>query len=128
MLMVPWIKVITNPLGLGGFALFLVFSYLARIRQGAERKWLAPTAVFLALIALVGGLALDFLQVSRSQIPQVPPNAARSAPQQSNRVQQTTTGAGSQAVQGVQGDVIITVDQSSGETKTEKAPQKRAKE
>jgi len=36
------------------------------------------------------------------------------------QVQQTSTGAGSPNVQGVQGDVTITVDQSTGKTSTEK--------
>lgn len=37
--------------------------------------------------------------------------------QSTNKVEQSTSGPGSPAVQGVQGDVTITVDQSSGEAK-----------
>jgi hypothetical protein len=46
----------------------------------------------------------------------VPDSAAH---QQDSKVQQTSTGAGSPNVQGVQGDVTITVDQSTDKTKTE---------
>ena len=42
-----------------------------------------------------------------------------------NKVQQSTSGAGSPAVQGVQGDVIITVDQSNGEAKPKKPAEKK---
>ena len=42
-----------------------------------------------------------------------------------NKVQQSTSGPGSPAVQGVQGDVTITVDQSSGEAKPKKAADKK---
>jgi hypothetical protein len=42
--------------------------------------------------------------------------------QPTNKVQQSTSGPGSPAVQGVQGDVTITVDQSSGEAKPKKPP------
>jgi hypothetical protein len=46
--------------------------------------------------------------------------------QPKNRVQQSTSGPGSPAVQGVQGDVTITVDQSSGEAKPKKSGEKKA--
>ena len=42
-----------------------------------------------------------------------------------NKVQQSTSGPGSPAVQGVQGDVTITVDQSSGDAKPKKAADKK---
>ena len=116
-----WIKVVTEPLGLAGFALFLVFGYLAKAKSKDERRWLSPIALVIAAIALIGGLSLAYVrspkpapapvEVAKPQIP---------ARQQSNQqVQQTSTGAGSPNVQGVQGDVTITVDQSTGKTTTE---------
>ena len=80
----------------------------------------------MAILALAGGLILAYLKASHP--PQVtPPAAMKTAPlTQTNQVQQTTTGAGSPVVQGVQGDVTISVDQSSG-TGTKKDPsQKKA--
>lgn len=44
---------------------------------------------------------------------------------QPTKVQQSTSGPGSPAVQGVQGDVTITVDQSSGEAKPKKPAEKK---
>jgi len=49
--------------------------------------------------------------------------AATPPQQQTNsNVQQTSTGAGSPNVQGVQGDVTITVDQSTGKSTTAQKP------
>jgi len=45
--------------------------------------------------------------------------------QPTNKVQQSTSGPGSPAVQGVQGDVTITVDQSGGEAKPKKPAEKK---
>jgi apolipoprotein N-acyltransferase len=115
--MSQWIKVVTHPLGLAGFALFLVFAYLARVKRNDERRWLSPAAVLLAFITLVGSLVVAHKQVTKesshpTQTVQAPPDR-----QQTNSdVQQTSKGAGSPNVQGVQGDVTITVDQSTGKT------------
>jgi hypothetical protein len=43
-------------------------------------------------------------------------------------VQQISTGEGSPNVQGVQGDVTITVDQSKGKTEEQKPPVKKPKQ
>lgn len=50
---------------------------------------------------------------------------AESGQEPTNKVQQSTTGPGSPAVQGVQGDVTITVDQSTGEAKPKKPGEKK---
>lgn len=50
---------------------------------------------------------------------------AASQPDQRVKSVQTTTGAGSPAVHDVQGDVTITVDQSTGSTGTKKTPEQR---
>ncbi len=129
--MSEWAKVVTHPLGLAGFALFLVFAYLARAKRSDERRWISPIAVAAAVVALVAGLTLSYIQALHRQL--TPPPAVQagkppvSGQQQTNQVQQTTTGPGSPAVQGVQGNVTITVDQSTGKTKTEiqKPPEKK---
>jgi hypothetical protein len=119
-----WAKVVTHPLGLAGFALFLVFGYLARVKRKDERRWLSPAAVALGVVALVGCLLIAYKQVPKPssrpiQTMQAPPPAK----QQSNGdVQQSSTGEGSPNVQGVQGDVTITVDQTKGKTEPAKKP------
>lgn len=45
--------------------------------------------------------------------------------QPTNKVQQSTSGPGSPAVQGVQGDVTITIDQSTGQVKPKKSEEKK---
>src|ERR1019366_4327209 len=107
-----WTKVVTQPLGLAGFGLFLFFSFVAGVRRNDERLWLSRAAAILAVLALFGGLFLAYKQISKSS---PSPIQERSAQQQSNgTVQQRSTGPGSPNVQGVQGDVTITVDQSAG--------------
>jgi hypothetical protein len=120
-----WAKVLTEPLGLAGFALFLVFGALSRIKKDKERRWLGPLAMGMAVLALTGGLTLAYLKSQPQATPQsTPAPAPQPAPKtQTNMVEQTTTGPGSPAVQGVQGDVTINVDQSSGAPK-EKSPAK----
>lgn len=114
-----WTKVVTNPLGLAGFALFLVFSVLARVKRQDERRWLSPLAMTAAFVALLGGLAIAYVHV-----PMPPTRSAETskAPsqQQTDEVKQSTRGAGSPAVQGVHGDVTITIDQTSGQDKPQK--------
>jgi hypothetical protein len=119
--MTDWSKVVTQPLGLAGFGLFLAFSFFAS-RKGLRRiGWVAPVLVSMAVITLIGGLTIAYVQVRSKATPssQIP-----SQQQQTNQVQQTTAGPGSPAVQGVQGDVNISVDQSSGKTQIEKTKDK----
>jgi hypothetical protein len=122
-----WTKVVTHPLGLAGFVLFLIFGYLARSKRQNEHRWLAPVAFAIATVALIGGLFLAYVEVPKPPPPSVQiSQPAAPAPQQTNQqVQQTSTGNGSPNVQGVQGDVTITVDQSTGQATTKKtSPQK----
>jgi hypothetical protein len=110
--MVEWTKVITNPLGLAGFALFLVFGFLGKVKRKDERKWFSPVAFGIAALALIGGLVIAYAQAPRPQA--VHPNAAPSAALNCADVDQKTSGAGSPNVNCVNGNVNITVDQSSG--------------
>lgn len=119
--MSEWTKVVIQPLGLAGFALFLVFTYLGRATRDSERRWLSPASFCLALVALVGGLVIAYRQVPKpepqpAQTTQAPPVVKQ---QTNSNVTQQSTGPGSPNVQGAQGDVTITVDQSTGKTKTE---------
>jgi hypothetical protein len=122
--MTGWTQVITHPLGLAGFALFLVFGYLAKVKRNDERRWISRAAVAAAVVGLAGGLIIAYAQILKPTIPSVR-SAAPPVQQQTNQVQQSTTGPGSPAVQGVQGDVTITVDQSSGEAKPQKSAPKQ---
>jgi len=130
--MSEWTKVVTHPLGLAGFVLFLVFGYLANAKRQDEHRWLSPVAFAIAAVALIGGLVLAYVEVSKPVPPSVQTNkpAVPSQQQTNQQVQQTSTGAGSPNVQGVQGDVTITVDQSTGKTSTEtkKPPEKKPKQ
>jgi hypothetical protein len=128
--MSEWVKVVTQPLGLIGFVLFLVFGYLGKVKRQDERRWFSPVALSFAAIALVGGLALAYMQTSKAPAPAVQTSAPPAPIQQTNqtnKVKQTICGAGSPNVQDVHGDVVITVDQSTGKTSTEtkKPPEKK---
>ena len=116
--MSDWTKVVTNPLGLAGFALFLVFAYL-RVRGPKERRWLAPIAAFLAIAALTGGLVLAYLQLPKPVLTPAKTNK-QTQPPQPCAAQQNSTGEGSPNIQCVQDDVTISVDQSRGKTELPK--------
>ena len=116
-----WAKVVTQPLGLIGFVLFLVFGYLAKTKRLDERRWVSPVAFSFAAIALIGGFALAYVETSKSlarTIQSISPPSPIQQTSQANQVKQNSTGAGSPNVQDIKGDVVITVDQSTGETKT----------
>jgi hypothetical protein len=114
--MAPWTKVVTDPLGLAGFALSLLFSVIAKLANKSERKWVSRTAVGAAVFTLVSCLALALLRTTRA-VPQPGGkvgSVGTTTLQQTNDVHQSTSGPGSPAIQGVQGNVTVTVDQSSG--------------
>ena len=129
--MTLWSKVVTHPLGLGAFALFLVFSYLYWHfeKNKSVPRWLGRTAIGLATITLIGSLVLGYFETVKSSAPSVQiPKPTQVAPTQTNpEVRQETSGPGSPAVQGTQGDVNITVDQSTGKSEPQKQPVKKPK-
>lgn len=55
-----WTKVVTEPLGLVGFALALVFSVLGALRDAP--RWLLPVGIALAAACIVGAFALAWQQ------------------------------------------------------------------
>src|SRR5437868_6322856 len=104
--MSDWSKVVTEPLGLAGFALFLVFGFLSKLKRKDERRWLAPTAAAMGVAALAGGMVLSYFKASQS--------SAHGASQiQVNQIQQTTTAPDSPVFQGVQGNVTVNNQSSS---------------
>jgi hypothetical protein len=126
--MQDWTKVVTDPLGLVGFTLFLLFGAVARLKRDEKRSWVVPVTLGMAVLALASGLTLAFLKQSQSSAREkatLPPPAASAqpSPQQMNQqIDQKTTGPGSPAVQGVQGNVTINVDQSGGTWKQKPKP------
>lgn len=142
-----WAEVVSHPLGLAGFALFVVFWILGRWGAGANR-WLAPAGVAMAFIALLGGLALAYRQVSSplqspapselriapaaptpdrevlavpgAALPATPPAAPQPPPSKLpavSKVEQHTSGAQSPAVAGVNGNVTISIDSPGSQRK-----------
>jgi hypothetical protein len=98
-LSIDWTTVLKDPVGLAAFALFLVFAVRAAALRRSEKSLLFRLRLLMAVVCLVGGLGLAYLRERKA--------AGNSTIQQSS-------GAGSPNVQGVQGDVNITVDQSVG--------------
>ena len=101
--MQDWAKVVVQPLGLAGFALFLVFGVLARVKRNDQRRWLSSVAVAMAFVALIGGLALSWLKERNTA-------AAKPAPIQVQSIH--TTGDASPVFVGT-GAVTYTADQGS---------------
>ena len=111
-----WIPVVTDPLGLAGFALFLVFSFLSLKRRSLDAHWIMASFITLAAVGLLGGLGLAYLRSgqtgpSPSKETGAPPVAQREpAPngqQTSSPARQETHGSQSPTVSGVQGNVTI---------------------
>lgn len=100
-----WIKVVTHPLGLAGFAIFLVFTFLGSTRRSKRPKWLSPVAFGLAAVALVGGLTLAFRANE--------PSGQHPSSQTISSIQQSATGSANSNVAGVTGNVSVRVSDSS---------------
>ena len=60
--MASWRSAVAHPLGLAGYALACVFGLLAKFGPTAQYPWLAPIAVAMAVVALIGGLLVAVLQ------------------------------------------------------------------
>jgi hypothetical protein len=93
-----WAKAVVHPLGLAGFALFLVFLFQSRNKRSGSSIRLVFIAM--SVVCLVGGLALAHQELETKQNP-----APAATP--SGVVQQITKGRNSPAVANVGGDVTI---------------------
>lgn len=110
--MQEWVKVVVQPLGLAGFALFLVFGLIARAKRNDQRKWLSTAAVSMAFVALVGGMTLAFVR-ERGQAAAAAAAAAKPAAPQVQSIQ--TNGNASPVFVGT-GPVTFTASQNSTAT------------
>jgi hypothetical protein len=113
-----WTKVITDPLGVTGFALALVFGVAGRILARKRRKsdqWIVPAAYLLAVVCVGGGF---FLAYKRGSVTTESRPPAVSVPAPSMRIdkieQKADNGA---AVAGVQGDVTVNKPTGQKESK-----------
>lgn len=127
--MTPWLKVVTEPLGLVGFALFLLFAFVGKINKDDKRRWLAPVAFGCAVVALLGGLGLAYLEAANRAV-QARPAATqpRTTKPAQPSTQQTSNGSGSPNINGVTGDVVISIDQSTGKSEVKQIPPKKTRE
>jgi hypothetical protein len=122
---VDWTKVVTDPLGLTGFALALVFGVVTVVarKRGRGTTWIAGAGFALATVCIVGGLIIAYRRLDSAAAPNPQGNAPVSTPapassQPSMRIdkieQQVPGGA---AVAGVQGNVTVNAPASRKETK-----------
>ena len=70
-----WIDVVTNPLGIAGFALFLVFTFVSRSRRPFERN----VFIGFAAMALLAGLGLAYRNASEPPPAESKPTTAKQA-------------------------------------------------
>jgi hypothetical protein len=115
-----WAKAVVHPLGLAGFALFLLFLLLSKTRKPDDQRLLSRVFLIAALASLVGGLGLSYLQVGRAPAAPTPTQVSGPHPQENRDIQQNTTGPGSPAIQGVQGNVNVNNSDNSGSVPTKR--------
>ncbi len=119
-----WAAVVTDPLGLAGFALFLIFVVLSKANRKKSGTWLAPVFIVAALVSLVGGLWVGYSRQNETLIAQPGSPAPRSPLQGGTApVIQKTTGDKSPVFMGVTGNVTVTIIDSE-----KKAPSENERE
>ena len=74
-----WIDVVTNPLGIAGFALFLVFTFASRSQRPRERN----VFMVFAAVALLAGLGLAYRHASEPPPAESKPTVAKQPDQKS---------------------------------------------
>ncbi|MBS4098976.1 MAG: hypothetical protein KGZ83_19325 [Sulfuricella sp.] len=123
-----FVTVVTQPLGLAGFALSLVFGALS-FKKSNMPNWWPKAAMALAAIALLGGLGLAYRQaapvapppvvtpqpVTPAQPEQVAKPVAKPAPKPAPAAQAKTQGDCSPAFAGVQVGGDLKLDCKPGE-------------
>jgi hypothetical protein len=115
-----WEKVITDPLGIAGFALSLVFTLATRMisqKRKEQNRWLAPAAYALAAVCVIGGFSLawhrDLIGVPAATA--LPPSPAITT----GNIEQNGNGN----VAGVQGNVNINTQSKKPRAKKAGQPQ-----
>lgn len=119
-----WTKILTTPLGLAGFSLFLVFGLFAKIKHRDDRRRLIPISVAIGFVALIGGLILSYLQdkpTARDMAKPAGIPSSQSVQPQNSQVQQTSTGPASPNIQGIQGNVTLTINENSAKVQVQKS-------
>lgn len=115
---VHWEKVLTDPLGLAGYVLFLVFGVVTLIakRRTALHRWVVPAGFTMAAVLLLSCLYLAYHRKS----PPTPVLPTTQSPQAAsmhiNKVDQKVENGN--AVAGVQGSVTITSVPAASRTPT----------
>lgn len=122
MIEADWTKVVTQPAGLAGYALSLVFGYVAKATKSQQRPWLAPAAFVLAAVALFGGLFLSYRSTAKTA------TAAPPVTCNNQDAQVSTTGNGSPIVTCPTGPVNINVNQSGAAATPAPKPAEAAKQ
>jgi hypothetical protein len=106
---VDWTKVVTDPVGLAGFALFLVHALVKTFAPKTRRDknhWLLPAAFALSALCMFAGFGLAcWREFKRSEVK----SQSAPTPKKTLRIgkvdQKVNSGA---AVAGVQGNVTVT--------------------
>jgi hypothetical protein len=111
--MSDWVKVLTVPLGVVAFVLFLVFRSMGKMKGRQERRWMFTLLMLLSALTFAGCMVLEFLNTR---------NSTTKGP--ATHIQQTSSGPDSPNVNGVTGDVTITNGQNSPTGKEPKPPVK----
>ena len=101
---IHWEKVLTDPLGFAGYALFLMFSVVTVVvkQRKPRNEWIVPAGFALATVCVLGGLALAYHREPKGSV--ASPNTT--APNSSMHIDKIEQNVGNgNAVAGVQGDV-----------------------
>jgi len=115
---IHWEKLLTSPLGLAGYALFLVFSVITIVikQRKPTNQWAAPTGFALAAICILGCLTIAYrheqnsAEQSAKEADKQPP---KQTPPNQPAQQSLTTGDIHQkadngvAAAGVQGNITV---------------------
>jgi hypothetical protein len=104
--MEKWIDVVTDPLGLAGFALFLVFSVLAARRWGTQDAGLRAVFALLAIATVAGGLGLAYVR----ETAKTPAATTATGGGGTTVIQDTRCATGSPAISNVQGGVTVEIN------------------
>jgi hypothetical protein len=124
---INWDKALTDPIGLAGFALSLLFGVVTVVvkQRKPSSAWIIPTGFILATVCILGGLGLAWQRQIYSSPRPLTPSAAPATPATQKMDlhdihQKTNCGP---AVAGVQGDVTINSNSSGNSQNCKQAPQ-----